>query len=308
MQKIIPHLWYDNEAEAAMRLYASLIPGSRIGTVIRYPSAGQEIHGRPEGSVMTVEATLGDTGVMALNGGPHFRFTPAISLFVTLEDGAAVDRLWSGLVEGGEVLMPLDRYDWSPRYGWLADRWGLTWQIALGRQADVGRTVVPSLLFTGNRAGEAAAAIEHYTSTFPGCTVDGILRYGPGEPDREGLAKHAQFRLPGDTGTIMVMDSTVADPTPFNEAVSLIVPCEDQDEIDRLWTALSAVPGAEQCGWLKDRFGVSWQIVPRAFGTMMAEADAPQRERLFQAFMPMKKLDLATLRRAFAGDDVSHVT
>lgn len=303
MQKIVSHLWYDGAAEEAMRLYASLIPGSRIGRVTRYPAAGQEVHGHPEDSVMTVEATLGDTSLVALNGGPHFRFTPAVSLFVTLEDEAAVDRLWAGLVEGGEVLMPLDRYDWSPRYGWLADRWGLNWQIALGRVPEVGRTVVPSLLFTGERAGEATAAIEHYAATFPGCTVDGILRYGPGEQDREGLVKHAQFRLPGGTDTIMVMDSTVAAPAPFTEALSLMVQCEDQAEIDRLWTALSAVPKAEQCGWLKDRFGVSWQITPRALGTMLAEGDAGQRERLFASFMPMKKLDLSALRRAFAGED-----
>ncbi len=161
---------------------------------------------------------------------------------------------------------------------------------------------MPSLLFTGDRAGEAAAAIEHYTVTFPGCTVDGILRYGPGEQDREGLVKHAQFRLPGGTDTIMLMDSTVARPAPFTEALSLMVQCDDQAEIDRLWTALSAVPEAEQCGWLKDRFGVSWQIKPHELVTMLAEGDAGQRELLFAAFMPMKKIDVAALRRAFADE------
>ncbi len=113
MHKIVPHLWYDGAAEEAVRLYAALIPGSRIGRVTRYPATGQEVHGHPEGSVLTAKATLGDTAVVALNGGPQFRFAPSASLFVTLEDEVAVERLWAGLVEGGEVLMPLDRYGWS---------------------------------------------------------------------------------------------------------------------------------------------------------------------------------------------------
>ena len=260
MQKIVPHLWYDSDAETAARRYAELIPGSALGAIVRYPEAGREIHGREPGSVMTVEFRLGDTELMALNGGPHFRFTPAISLFVVLEDAAAVDRLWEGLADGGTVMMPLDKYDWSESYGWLADRWGLNWQIALGKHADVGRTVTPSLLFGGDAAGQAEAAIEHYTSVFPGATVDGIMRHDGSGKDAAGTVMHAQFRIDGQA--LMAMDSAEADAA-FNEAVSLLVNCEDQAEIDRLWSALSAVPEAEACGWLKDRFGVSWQIAPR---------------------------------------------
>ena len=186
MRKIVPHLWYDSDAEEAVRLYADLVRDSRIGAITRYPKTGFAIHGRPEGSVLTVDVTLGDTRVMALNGGPHFRFTPAISLFVILESEAAVDRLWSGLAEGSEVLMPLDRYDWSPKYGWLADRWGLTWQVALGKHADTGRTVTLSLLFSGQNAGRAEVAIEHYTSVFPSSRIEGILRHDGSGPDPAG--------------------------------------------------------------------------------------------------------------------------
>jgi predicted 3-demethylubiquinone-9 3-methyltransferase (glyoxalase superfamily) len=299
MQKIVPCLWYDGDAEAAMRRYAGLIPGSQVGTVTHYPATGKELHGRNPGSVMTVDARLGDTEVLALNGGPQFKFNPAISLFVVLEDAAAVDRLWEGLADGGKVMMPLDRYDWSERYGWVADRWGLNWQVALGRHADVGRTVTPSLLFAGAAAGQAQAAIDHYVSAL-GATVDGIHRYDGSGKDAAGTVMHAQFRIDGQA--VMAMDSAEAEGS-FNEAVSLMVNCEDQAEIDRLWSALSAVPASEACGWVKDRFGVSWQIIPRALGEMMASNDRPAKERMFAAVWSMKKLDLAAIERAFAGTE-----
>ena len=177
---------------------------------------------------------------MALNGGPLFKFTPAISLFVILEDEAAVDRLWEGLSDGGTVLMPLDKYDWSERYGWLADRWGLNWQIALGKHADTGRTVTPSLLFGGKAAGQAEAAIELYTSAFPGATRgrDPAPRRQRQGRRRHGHARPVPHRRPGGHGHGQRRGRRFA----FNEAVSLLVNCEDQAEIDRLWSALSAVP------------------------------------------------------------------
>jgi predicted 3-demethylubiquinone-9 3-methyltransferase (glyoxalase superfamily) len=250
---------------------------------------------------MTVDLRLGDTGLVALNGGPLFKFTPALSLFVILEDAAAVDRLWEGLIDGGTALMPLDKYDWSEKYGWLADRWGMTWQISLGKHADTGRTVTPSLLFGGEAAGRAEPAMELYTSAFPRSRIEGIRRHDGSGPDAAGTVLHAQFQLDGQT--LMAMDSAAPHAFTFNEAVSLLVNCDDQAEIDRLWSALSAVPEAEACGWLKDRFGVSWQITPRVLGEMMASGDPAAVERLTAAFMRMKKLDLPALERAFAGGE-----
>jgi predicted 3-demethylubiquinone-9 3-methyltransferase (glyoxalase superfamily) len=301
MQKIVPHLWYDSEAETAARTYVDLVPGSALGAVVRYPEAGREIHGREPGTVMTVDFRLGDTSLLALNGGPIFRFTHAGSLFVALEDRADVDRLWHGLAEGGRELMPLGRYDWSEHYGWLADRWGLSWQIALGERAAVGRTVSPALLFGGARAGQARAALDLYAETFPGAGLDGVLHHDGSGKDPATSIAHAQLDIDGQK--LMVMESVESE-AGFTEAFSLLVNCEDQAEIDRLWAALSAVPEAEACGWLKDRFGVSWQIAPRVLGEMMTSGDRAAVERLTAAFMPMKKLDLATLQRAFAGETV----
>lgn len=293
MQRFVPHLWYDGAAEEAARLYAGLIPGSSLGRIARFGKVGQEVHGQPEGRVLTVEADLGGTRVVALNGGPAFRFAPSFSLFVALPERAEVDRVWAGLIEGGEALMPLDAYSWSPRYGWLRDRWGLGWQICQGDPAAAGRRVRPCLLFGGALAGQAEAAIAAWTAVFPGSAPGEAMRHGA-EP---GLA-YGPFTLGGEA--FLALDSRDA-PGGFTEAASIGVMCDDQAEVDRLWRALSADSEAEACGWLKDRFGLSWQIIPRALPGMMADPDQARADRVMAAVLPMKKPDIAALEAAYAG-------
>ena len=121
MNKIIPCLWFDNQAEEAVRFYTSIFPKSRIGNITRYGREGFEIHGRPEGSVMTVEFELDGQSFTALNGGPIFRFNEAISLQVDCETQAEVDHFWGKLSEGGDET--------AQQCGWLKDRYGLSWQI-----------------------------------------------------------------------------------------------------------------------------------------------------------------------------------
>lgn len=298
MQRIVPNLWYDGAAEEAARRYVELIPGSRLGAVTRYGKAGREIHGQAEGSVMTQDFELAGTRVTALNGGPLFRFTPAISFFVTLDRREDVDRAWAGLAEGGEALMPLDAYPWSPRYGWVADRWGMTWQIAQGDPAASGRAVAPLLMFTGAQAGRAESAIEEYVSLFAGSAITGVARYDGSGPDAAGTVMHAQFTLGGET--FMAFDSAGQHDFGFGEAVSLAVLCDDQAEIDRLWAALSAVPEAEACGWIKDRYGVSWQITPTGADEMLGGPDRARADRAMAAYLTMKKPDIAALEAACA--------
>jgi predicted 3-demethylubiquinone-9 3-methyltransferase (glyoxalase superfamily) len=299
MQKFIPHLWFDDQAEEAARFYASLFRQGEIRRISRFGKEGFDVHGRPEGSVMTVDFSLGGCRLVALNGGTLFKFTPAISLFVTLESEAEVEALWAGLGEGGEVMMPLQGYDWSPKYGWLSDRYGLSWQIMLGRREDVGQTITPSLLFVGEQHGRAEEAVAHYTGIFEDSRIDGIMRYDGGGEDPAGSVKHAQFRLAGEA--FMAMDSAHPHGFGFTAAISFMVMCDRQDEIDRYWSALSADPEAEQCGWLRDRFGVSWQITPRILPELMAD---PQKAgRAMEALLKMKKLDIAALERAASSGD-----
>jgi predicted 3-demethylubiquinone-9 3-methyltransferase (glyoxalase superfamily) len=162
IQKITPFLWFDSQAEEAARFYTGIFPHSKLGNITRYPQAGQEIHGRAAGSVMTVEFELGGQSFTALNGGPAFR---------------------------------------------------------------------------------------------------------------------------------------------FNEALSLMIGCESQQEVDHYWEKLGAGgdPAARQCGWLKDKYGLSWQVTPLELMPMIADPDRKKAERAFSAMMKMKKLDVAALRRAYSG-------
>ena len=125
-----------------------------------------------------------------------------------------------------------------------------------------------------------------------------IMRYGAGqEPDKEGTVMFADFQLLG--AWLAAMDSAWEHKFAFNEAISLLIPCETQEEIDYYWTKLSADPEAEQCGWLKDRYGLSWQVSPTAMDEMMAKGTPEQIARVTQAFLPMKKFDIAKLREAY---------
>ena len=162
MQTIRTNLWFDTEAEEAAHFYTSVFKDSKLGEVQRYPAVGQEIHGKPAGSVLTVEFFLNGQPYIALNGGPEFKFNEAISLEVVCDDQAELDYYWEKLSEGG---------------------------------------------------------------------------------DRE----------------------------------------------------------AQQCGWLKDKFGVSWQIAPAALGEMLSDPNQQKRERVFEAMLQMKKLDVNALRAAFEG-------
>jgi len=121
MNKIIPCLWFDNQAEEAARFYTSIFPKSRIGNVTRYGQEGFEIHGGPAGSVMTVEFELDGQSFTALNGGPMFKFNEAISLQVDCETQKEVDYFWEKLSEGGDET--------AQQCGWLKDRYGLSWQV-----------------------------------------------------------------------------------------------------------------------------------------------------------------------------------
>lgn len=240
MQKITPNLWFDDQAEEAARFYTSLFEDSQVGDVTRYDEVAAEAAGRPEGSAMTVTFRLVGQEFVALNGGPHFAFTPAISFFVTLDTEAQVDALWEELVAGGETLMPLQAYEWSDKYGWLNDRYGLSWQIALGARDEVGQIIVPSFLFVGEQHGRAEEAVRFYTSVFNDTDIVGILHYGAEGDEPEGTVQHAQFSLEGQTFT--AMDSSLGHDFTFNEALSFIVNCESQEEVDYFWDKLSAHP------------------------------------------------------------------
>jgi predicted 3-demethylubiquinone-9 3-methyltransferase (glyoxalase superfamily) len=302
-QRIIPMVWLDDQAEEAANFYCSVFPASTIHSIARYVKEGFEFHGRPEGSVMTVDIELDGYRMSFLNGGPHFKVNPSISFFYTHHDPKVIDKVWEKFSVGGAALMPLDKYPWSEKYGWVQDKFGISWQVAVGDRSKVGgQSIVPSLMFVQQHVGKAEQAMNQYASVFSDSKVEGVLKYGANElPDKEGTVKHAQFTLSGQT--FMVMDSNHSHQFAFNEALSLMVYCKDQKEIDYFWDKLSegGDPKAQMCGWLKDRFGVSWQVVPAIMDEMVQDKDRTKVERVTKAFMRMKKFDLEELQMAFEG-------
>jgi predicted 3-demethylubiquinone-9 3-methyltransferase (glyoxalase superfamily) len=300
MQKITANLWYDSEAEEAAEFYVSLFANSRVGRISRYGKAGFEIHGQPEGKAMTIEFELEGQQFIGLNGGPVFKFTPAVSFLVACKTKAEVDTLWKRLSEGGTALMELAEYPFSERYGWTTDRYGLSWQVMAAGSREIVQKIIPTLLFVGRVCGKAEEAMNFYASVFHNARVGDIDRYGKGEgPDREGTVKHGAFTLEGQE--FAAMDSALEHNFTFNEAVSFLVGCETQEEIDYYWERLSAVPESEQCGWLKDRYGLSWQISPNVLGAMLLDQDKAKVERVTNAFLKMKRFDIERLKQAFEG-------
>lgn len=301
MQKIIPYLWYDKEAVEATNFYVSVFGGdSKVNSV-------NKITGTPSGDCDIVSFKLWGYEFMSISAGPYFKPTPAISFMVNFDpsqdkDAAKeIDEIWAKLSEGGKVMMDLGEYPFSKRYGWLADKYGFSWQLILTNPEGEKRPfIIPAMLFVNNKCGEAEEASDFYLSVFKDSKRGAIVRYPTGsEPNKEGTVMFTDFKLEGQW--FAAMDGGGKHDFDFNEAVSLIVNCEDQKEIDYYWERLSAVPEAEQCGWLKDKYGISWQIVPRLMDKMMKKGTREQIDRVTQAFLPMKKFDLAVLQMAYEG-------
>ncbi len=295
MPTITPHLWFDKEAKEAAEFYTSLLPDSRVTHITT-------LRNTPSGDSDVVSFALANQPFMAISAGPLFKFNPSVSFHVKLKTIEEVDAIWEQLSSGGKVLMPLDAYPFSERYGWVEDKYGLSWQVIYTGDNEIQQTITPVLMFVGRACGKTEEAVTFYTSVFPHAQTVFLTRYGKGEePDKAGTVKYAAFTLDGiEFGA---MDSARDHAFTFNEAISFVVPCETQAEIDYYWEKLSADPQAEQCGWLKDKFGVSWQVWPTAIGEMMKNGTREQIDRITQAFLPMKKFDLATLQRAYEGKE-----
>jgi predicted 3-demethylubiquinone-9 3-methyltransferase (glyoxalase superfamily) len=246
---------------------------------------------------MTVEFEIAGQQFTVLNGGPHFKVGPSISFFAQVDSTTEADLLFAALEEHGSVMMPIGTYPWSQRYGWVQDRFGVSWQVMAREPGQSGAMIVPCLMFAGAVHGKAEEAMHAYARIFPGGRVDRVARYSA-EEGPEGSIKHGRCVLSGQD--LIVMDSHIDHGLPFNEGVSLQVMCRSQEEIDQFWEALSEGGEKGPCGWLKDRFGVSWQVVPNTIAEWMTSDNAAARDRAFEAMLKMKKPDMAALQAAFS--------
>lgn len=301
MQKIVPHLWFDTQAKEAAEFYISAFPDSKsISTTT--------LHNTPSHDAEFVTFSLSGYEFMAISAGPYFKTNPSISFMVNFDPSrdpeakAHLDALWEKLSEGGQSLMPLGEYPFSKWYGWIQDRFGVSWQLILTDPDGEERPfIIPSLLFVGDVCGRAEEAGDLYVSIFKNAKKGEVARYPAGmEPDKEGTVMFSDVQL--ENQWFALMDSAQKHEFAFSEGVSLLIRCDTQEELDYYTNKLSAVPEAEQCGWMKDKFGVSWQASPTRMEEMMREGTQEQIDRITQAFLPMKRFDLEALERAYQGE------
>lgn len=293
MHPITPHLWFDTEAREAADFYVSLFPGSKVTNVAK-------LRNTPSGDPDVVAFELAGQSFMAISAGPLFRFNPSVSFLTRFKTEDGVDQAYEKLSDRGQVRMPLASYDFSQRYAWVQDRYGISWQLMFAGEQEIEQTITPVMMFTGRVAGKAEEAMRFYASVFNDSDVTILARYEKGEePDQPGTVKFAAFQLLGQQ--FGAMDSARVQDATFSEAISFIVPCDTQDQIDYYWSKLSADPEAGQCGWLKDKYGFSWQITPAMMDEMLRSKDEEAVGRVTRAFLKMKKFDIACLQRAYQG-------
>ena len=277
-KSIYPCIWFNGNAVEAATLYQSAFGNTTINVA----------------NAMVVMFEINGKLFMGLNGGPHYEPNPSISFFKVMASKQEVDAAWKTLLDGGKVLMDLNKYPWSEYYGWVQDKFGVSWQLSLTNSAQQEPDVYPSLLFTGAQNGRAEEALNFYTTLFEDATVEIISKYQPGEHDVEDHIKYAQFTLTGQR--FAMMESSHQHEFNFNPGVSIVVNCDTQEEIDYFWLNLTEGGREDRCGWCQDSFGVSWQIVPSILGELMSD---PQKvPRVTEAFMKMKKFNIQELKDA----------
>ncbi|MBG9978588.1 VOC family protein [Ruoffia tabacinasalis] len=290
MRQLISALWFDKEAEEAVNFYTSIFENSRI---IRR----ETFKDTPIGDCESIDFELENLSFEAFNGGERADFNSSISIMVSMATDKEVDALYAKLSVGGVDLMPLDSYPFSERYAWVQDKYGVTWQIMVDENSAVKQKLKLNLLFSGESCGKAEAALNYYHEVFNQSEIEAISHYSEGEAeDSRAKVNYSELSINGQKLTLM--DHGLGGDFNFNEAYSLMILCGSQAEIDYYWDKLSHDPDFEQCGWLKDQFGVHWQIMPVRLYELMKNGSEEEQKRVTQAMLNMKKLDIEALENA----------
>lgn len=271
---VYPCLWFDNQAKEAAELYCLIFKNSKIISE----------------TSLVVNFELNGKKIMGLNGGPMFKITPSISLSVNCDSAEEADRIWNILIDGGHAMMDIDKYPWSDRYGWLIDKFNMTWQISSTGTNNGELRILPCFLFTDNRFGQAGDAVRFYSTVFKKSETNMMVVYPENDPN-EGKIMYSEFSING--AEMIAMDGPGEHNFAFNEAVSLVVECENQEEIDYYWEKLTNGGEESMCGWLKDKFGVWWQVFPKLLSELMS--DPEKATRVFESFKNMRKFEIDKL-------------
>lgn len=279
---IFPCLWYDGDAKQSAEFYCKIFNGKiTVDTPV----------------VMNID--LFGQKIMLLDGGPQFKKNPTVSFMIICETEDEVQSYWEQLMDGGTALMALDSYSWSKKYGWVNDKFGVSWQLYLGEKPSEQK-IVPTLMFIHQNNGKAVEAMEFYTQTFPNSKIENVLKYkdGGGANEIPENVQHAQFVIDGYN--LYCMDNSYDHQFDFNEGVSMVVMTDDQTQTDHLWNTLTSDGGRESmCGWLKDKYGMSWQIVPKKLIQLMSDSNQEKAQKVVQAMMKMQKIIIKDLEEAY---------
>ena len=280
---IYPCIWFDTEGPEAAAFYCNIFPNSSI----------------TEDNGMVQMLSINGQNMMLLTAGPMFKPNASISFLIANEDEQETERLYNKLAEDGIALMPLDSYPFSKKYGWVRDKYGVTWQLYTGAKGNTDQYFTPTLMFVNKQNGRAKEAMEFYTKLFPNSRTEGIMEYPEGGEDKPGNVQHAQFQISGYT--LACMDSSLNHQFNFDEGISLMVLTNNQEETDHYWNSMTKDGGAESmCGWLKDKFGVSWQITPKRLLELINQPDRKKGQKVMEAMMQMKKIIVADIEKASA--------
>jgi predicted 3-demethylubiquinone-9 3-methyltransferase (glyoxalase superfamily) len=286
---MIPYLWFTDTAIEAVEFYTNLFPNSSI-------TGRMPLGDGSKGTMEVVTFNLMGLPYMAISGGPQFNITPAISLFVYCESESEINRIYSALMDGGVAFMELSAYPWSHRYAWVQDKFGVSWQLDV-EAINNAQKIVPTLMFSNENRSKVSEASIFYRSIFPNSTALMEASYeqmtGLGGDD----LIFAQVKL--DEYIINLMSNDEEGGFEFSEGLSLMVYCDDQASIDHYWNTLCEGGEQQMCGWLKDKYGVSWQIIPRALDRMMADPDPTKTARVHEVILKSRKLDIDELTAAF---------
>lgn len=292
MQKISPCFWYDFTAEEAAALYQEALPNTSVVHTLHYPTEQlpafqEEFAGLP----LLIELDINGYTVSLLNGGDAFTPNPSFSMMLVFdpdENPNAEQELchaWKVLTREGQELMALGEYPFSPLYAWVEDKFGVSWQLITPTERSRPHRpfVLPTFLFGNIAQNRTQSALNLYTEIFEDAHIGTVVPYDESaEPVDMGGVVYSEMQLADQW--FVAMDSAADVEFTFTPGASLLVKCASQEEIDRLWDGLSATPSAEQCGWCRDEFGFSWQILPEAFQTLCTDPNT------YATMMKMKKI------------------
>lgn len=271
---VFPCIWMKEGAKEAMNFYVNIFDNSAISylnDIVCY--------GKLEGS-----------SIMYLNSNPDYNPNTSISIMILSNEKEKITRYYNKLKEDGEELMPLGKYEWSEWYVWIKDKYGLHWQLYTGDGSmEITHPFAPTIMYGEKQQGKCKEAIDLFSKVFPDFKSDGVMEYPEGP--MKGQVMHSQFWL--NKNIMMAMDSGVEQVQSFNETISLVIECKDQKSIDHYWESLIENGGeSSKCGWLKDKFGMSWQVAPYNVDELLFESGNP---KAFENMLKMEKIIIADL-------------